>query len=241
MIKQLIIWGSLFVLLIVCMGFYSLPSVNDLWFTKNLVNNSIVIKTVLSVFILFFVAYFIVVGIILKKYSLKIEQLSFGGVNVLFNNSDKIYIKTVMNYLDTKRTLFKILPQYDSFEETLNSYFETYSFIRSEMKILNAKHDKQLYTLSNEILKVLNKFLTEHQNNYRRWHKYVAEHDKVSIGELNENNDEVFLSYHLTPIGKIQKHYYHYNKLLSDIQDVNKFFMEKVKPTFNIDVDKWSW
>lgn len=236
--KQLIIWGSLFLLLIVMMGCFSLPSVEEVWFTKNFINNSSVIKSLLSVFILFFVAYFLFIGVLLKKYSLKIEQLNFGGINILFNNSDALFIKSVMNYLDTKRTLFNYSKEYDSLEETLNSFFEVYVFIRTEMKILHPRRDASLYLIANEMLRTLNKFLTTHQNNYRRWHKFVSEHDSITI---DVDGTETLVKYHQTAIGDLQKHYYKYNDIINDIQKLNEYFNGKVRDTFNIDTAKWSW
>ncbi|EMR9845969.1 hypothetical protein AB0819_000935, partial [Escherichia coli] len=141
-----------------------------------------------------------------------------------------------------KRTLFKFDPNYDSIEEVLNSYYECYKFIRDEMKLLDVKkkRDKKLYLLSNEILKTLNSFLTKHQNNYRRWHKYVSDHDKVTTKDRDPNGEFISLPYHLTPISIIQKHYYHFSQVLEGFKEVNDFFNDKVVKEFDINVDKWS-
>ncbi|CUY05471.1 MULTISPECIES: hypothetical protein [Serratia] len=242
MLKQLCIWGSLFILMILLMGSFRLPTLETLPFTNNFMNNSGVIKTFLSVLILFLVAYILMVGVILKKYSLKIEQLNFGGINVLFNNSDILFRQSIKNYLDAKRTLFKISAELDSFDETLSSYYEIHNFIRTEMKVLNLKRrkDRHLYELSNEALKELNDFLTKYQNNYRRWHKYVSEKDAVLTKEKDSYGNRVSLPYHLTPIGKLQTHYYHYSKMLNGFIGVNKFFNEKFVREFKINTSKWS-
>ncbi len=100
--------------------------------------------------------------------------------------------------------------------------------------------DKKLYLLSNEILKTLNSFLTKHQNNYRRWHKYVSDNDKVTTKDRDPNGEFISLPYHLTPISTIQKHYYHFSQVLEGFKEVNDFFNDKVVKEFDINVDKWS-
>ncbi|MCE9972279.1 hypothetical protein LZ617_04615, partial [Escherichia coli] len=84
-------------------------------------SNVDIIRAILSVVILCLVVYILFVGLMHQRYSLRVEQLSFGGVNILLNKSDLLFRKSVKNYLDTKRSLFKIDPRYDSFEEVLNS------------------------------------------------------------------------------------------------------------------------
>ena len=143
--------------------------------------------------------------------------------------------------MDTKRSLFKFDPNYDSIEEVLNSYYECYKFIKDEMKLLDItkRRDKKLYSLANEMLKTLNRFLTKHQNNYRRWHKFISDNDKVITKDKDNNGEFVTLSYHLTPISTIQSHYYHFNEILEGFKEVNDFFTDKVVNEFNINVDKW--
>ncbi|WP_339098563.1 hypothetical protein V6917_05940 [Pectobacterium brasiliense] len=204
-------------------------------------SNVDIIKAILSVIILCFVVYILFVGLMHQRYSFRVEQLSFGGVNILFNKSDLLFRKSVNNYLDTKRSLFKIEPRYDSFEEVLNSYYECYKFIRDEIKLLDVKkkRDKKLYEISNEILHILNDFLTQYQNNYRRWHKYVSENDKVLTREKDSKGKYVTLPYHLTPIWKVQSHYYHFSKMLNALIEVNQFFNEKIVKEFDINTKKW--
>ncbi len=180
-------------------------------------------------------------GILEKRYSLKLERLSFGGLNILFDSSDLLYKKSVHNFLDTKRSLFKIDPHHDSFEEVFNSLYEVYNFIRVEMRVLdvNKKKDDELYCISNDMLKNLNRLLTRHQNNYRRWHKHVSGNDTVLTDDKDENGKPVSLVYHLTPIGIIQYHYYHFNQLMVDFETINKFFCENISVKFDIDITKW--
>ncbi|MGK7285573.1 hypothetical protein ACSPAB_06735 [Buttiauxella agrestis] len=205
-------------------------------------SNVDIIKAFLSVLILCLVVYILFVGLMHQRYSLRVDQLSFGGVNILLNKSDLLFRKSVKNYLDTKRTLFKIEPNYDAFDEVLNSYYECYKFIRDEMKLLDVKkkRDRKLYEFSNEILRTLNEFLTQYQNNYRRWHKYVSENDSVLTQEKDSGGEYIKLPYHLTPIGTIQSHYYHFNKILEGFVEVNEFFNQKVVGEFDINIKKWS-
>jgi hypothetical protein len=241
MLKYWVSWGCLFVLLMTIIGSVPFSPMEKWWFTANFMSNVGIIKALLSVFILCLVAYLLLVGAAHKRYSFKVEQLSFGGINVLFDNSDILFKKSIKNYFDTKRTVFKINPNYDAFDEVLNSYFECYNFIRSEMKILNIKRkrDKDLYLISNEALKTLNDFLTQHQNNYRRWHKFISEKDCVQTQDQDSEGKIISLSYHLTPIGTIQTHYYHFAKIVEGFMDVNDFFKKSFAIKFEIEIEKW--
>ncbi|HCA9769068.1 TPA: hypothetical protein MYK57_002595 [Klebsiella variicola subsp. variicola] len=242
MYRLWILWGCVFFLLLIVMGCIPFSPFEKWWFTVNFMSNVNIIRAFLSVLILFLVAYILMVGAFHQRYSFRLEQLSFGGVNILLNKSDLLFKKSVKNYLDTKRTLFKFDPNYDSIDEVLNSYFECYKFIRDEMKLLDVKkrRDKKLYTLSNEILKTLNNFLTQHQNNYRRWHKYVSDNDSVITKDKDANGNFISLPYHLTPISTIQTHYYHFNQILSGFVGVNNFFNTNVVGEFDINIEKWS-
>lgn len=173
---------------------------------------------------------------LLKKYSVKVEKLSLGGVNILFNESSTIYKKSIKNHLDSKRAIFKIRKDIDAFDEVIASYYQTYQYIRDEMKVLNPKKDRAIYDFSNEMLMVLNKFLTNHQNNYKRWYKYISDEN-----EVEDKASGAMMKFHETGIGKIQKQYYGYNSILKGFKEVNKFFISDVKPRFGINTDRWNW
>lgn len=83
-------------------------------------------------------------------------------------------------------------------------------------------------------MSVLNEFLTSHQNNYRRWYKRISETDKI----FPINGDE--LVFHMTPISEVQKNYYRYRELCTGFEEVNQYFVDKVKETFEIHTDKWN-
>lgn len=109
------------------------------------------------------------------------------------------------------------------------------------MKILNLRKraDKNMYHDANEILKTLNSFLTKHQNDFRRWYKYVSSNDKVEKINNTQTNNEP-LVFHLTTIEEIQKQYYRYEELKKDLQDINIYFNSNVKNKFNINTEKWA-
>ncbi|MHB4196061.1 hypothetical protein ACYB14_27725, partial [Klebsiella pneumoniae] len=201
-----------------------IPSVYTV-FSKNrpLVTGALSILLI-SVFIWLMVSLYL-----LKKYSVKVEKLSLGGVNILFNESATLYKKSVKNHLDSKRAIFKLRKNVDAFDEVISSYYQTYQFIRDEMKILNPKKDREIYDFSNEMLMVLNRFLTNYQNNYKRWYKYISDKDEV----VDRVSGDV-MRFHATSINKIQMQYYDYERILKGFKDVNRFFVNDVKPKFGI-------
>lgn len=241
MYKKWIGWASLCIIIISLLGTIPLPTSNEISFSKRLLQNISILTSFFSILVIFIVIIFLFDGLINKRYSFKVEKLSFGGLNILFDNSDVLFKKSVQNFLDTKRTLFVIDPCYDAFDEVFNSYYETYQFLRVEIRVLNIKRatDFEYYSLSNLALKKLNIFLTKHQNNYRRWHKYISEHDSIVIGK-NEDGAVKDLKYHLTPIGEIQSHYYNFTELNNDFKIINDFFKESFSGKFDIDMKKWS-
>lgn len=201
-------------------------------FKKNftIVSSTIVTGAICLISYILFTAY---IG---KKYSLKIDKLSLGGLNILFDTSRSLYINSVSNFLDAKRTLFRIEPQYDNFSDVFESYFETYNFFRQEMKILDPKRDPELYELTNNILLELNKFLTKNQNNYRRWYQKISTDNTI---EYDKNESGKF--FYNTPIHEIQKTYYAYDDLLNAFKSINIFFENNVKELFEVNSEKWDW
>lgn len=241
MLRNIIFWlVTLFV--IVCLfSIYPFPPLDSFKYVKTFLSNIELVKNVLSVTILFLIVCILIIGISSGRYSFKIEKLTLGGVNILFNNSDKLFKKSIKNHLDSKRTLFSISFERDNFDETLTSFFNTYNFIRDEMKILNLskRADKNMYRDANDTLKTLNVFLTKHQNDFRRWYKYVSINDNVErINNTNVNKEP--LVFHLTTIEEIQKQYYRYDELKSDLQGINNYFNNNVKNKFNVNTEKWN-
>lgn len=198
-----------------------------LWHNVKLISEALYIFIPLLLILLFFFL------LITNKWALRIEKMNIGGFSILFDNPMKIYKRQVRNYLDTKRTVFEIDLNNDNFNETLDSYYDVYKFFREEIKMLGdiseahiKRNDRiRLYNMANETLKVLNRFLTKHQSNYRRWYAYLEKHDEEK--------------YYLTPIGELQKEYPNYKSLCSDYKGVNEYFMSTIAAEFNIDTEKW--
>jgi hypothetical protein len=185
----------------------------------------------------------VIIGLMNNKWAFKIEKLSLGGFNIIFDDPVKLYKRSVRSFLDTKRTLFKIDFERDNFDETLTSYYQTYEFFRTEMKILdnerkrglwNNREQQELYEVTNRIIQMLNEFLTSHQNNFRRWYKYVSENN-----EVKRIDGKGTLEFHMTPIHEIQRHYYHYNEICKGFKEINEYFMTEVNRYFQINHEKW--
>lgn len=177
----------------------------------------------------------LVIGFIYISYKLlssrwifRIEKFNLGGMSVICSNPDDLFKQQIRNFLNTKRTLFKIDEDRDNFYETIDSYYQVYSFIRDEIKIYDNKSYKDTstcYKTANQMLEKLNKFLTNNQNNYKRWYKYII-----------ENNMEYI---HDKDIKDIQMEYRHYEKIVADFKELNQFFCS-VSNEFDIDSEKWN-
>lgn len=218
-----------------CLSTYELKSIK-VKFIQILWGNISFILSIAFTLLPFLVFILIFVFIVTRKWAFRVEKLSIGGFNIIFDNPDQLFKRQIRTFLDTKRTLFKVDFEHDNFEETLNSYYETYKLLRDEIKILGdakkkknkgkkSKETEVLYDLSNEMIKELNEFLTKHQSNYRRWYKY-----------MEKNKEEKF---YLEPIGKFQEDYQNYGQLCYDFKSINKFFIEEVATEFNINIEKW--
>lgn len=233
--KRLISWitGLSFLALIIILPRFEIQAIKNIYL-RRLWHNLEFISTALYTLIplLLFVGFLLL--LFTNNLAFRVEKLSIGGFNVLFDNPNNLFRRQVRTFLDTKRTVFKIDSNRDNFKETLDSFYEVYKFFRDEIKVLgNVRKNKlrsnetvELYNLANETIKVLNNFLTEHQSNYRRWYSY-----------LEKTNEEKF---YLTPIGELQKEYVNYKKLCKDFEAVNQFFVNEIAGNFEIDIEKWS-
>lgn len=196
------------------------------------------VKSMIEILLLSFVILifgYIVVGFSGKKYSLRIENFNIGGINVFFDKSNEIFIKTVGSFIASKRSLFKFNKKRDNISEVLNAYYETYKYIKDNLELLDIKKDEELYSLSVEMLKKLNHFLSTHQNDYRRWYDRIYAEDRINVP------DNKSIVVHETTIEVIQEHYYRYAELLKDIEEINQYFSkDKIKIPFKINYFNWS-
>lgn len=225
----LIVIGVIFLLSI-----YNLKSL-DIDYVQTFWSNLTFISATVFTLIPFLLLVLLIILMGTRKWAFRVEKLSIGGFNVLFNNPEQLFKRQIKTYLDTKRTLFKIDFEHDNFKETLDSYFETYKYLRDEIKILgdvkkkkNRKKNSRtviLYDLSNDIIKELNNFLTTHQSNFRRWYRYI----EISSEE----------KFYLEPIETLQKEYRNYDQFCNDFIEINKFFSNQVAPVFEINIEKW--
>ena len=222
---------KIFIIIIVSLIIITLNINNELsrytWFINIKSNIRFITKCINTLFpILIILIFYITYKILNKKLVFRVEKINLGGVNIIFDDPEKLFKQQVKNFLNTKRTLFKI-DNRDNFYETLDSYYSVYTFLREEIKIYDTKisKDSEQYKVANKMMKELNSFLTAHQNNFRRWFKYV----------MDEKVEEM----HDKDIGDIQKEYRHYDKMVNDFANLNNVFCE-LSSEFDIDVNKWS-
>lgn len=98
---------------------------NIKWLTKFLYTATQLFKGILFL-ILLWLLITIIIGFLSKKYTLRIENFNIGGINILFDTSKEIYIKTVGNFILSKRTLFVFDKKRDNINQVLDAYFESY-------------------------------------------------------------------------------------------------------------------
>lgn len=230
-----------FGLILICGVLFALLSFNiqsiKLRYLHTLYHNLKFLSTASYQLLPFIMLVVVVIVLSTRKWAFRVERLTIGGFNVLFDNPNHLFVRQIRTFLDTKRTLFKVDFEHDNFKETLDSYYETYKFLRDEIKILgdakkkqtrratNVKEAVQLYTIANEMIRELNQFLTKHQSDFRRWYTYVEKKDEEK--------------FYLEPIGELQKTYPKYTELCDGFEHINEFFTSSVVQKFSIDVEKW--
>ncbi len=233
--KRIIMFISICSVIIVSIYFmltYEIQNM-DCIYLKILWHNLKFVSTALYTLIPLLLLFLLLLLLFTNTWALRVEKLSIGGFSIIFDNPTNLYKRQVRNFLNTKRTVFKIDCDHDNFKETFDSYFEIYKFFRDEIKVFGNVRKKrfrsnetiELYNLTNETIKVLNNFLTGHQSDYRRWYTYIEKKDEEK--------------YYLTPIGELQKEYASYDKLCSGFIEVNHFFIQKIAGEFEIDMQKW--
>lgn len=234
--KNNVVWD-----IVLCIVFFFLLAyiLTDLEIFNNyFVNNyGVTIKNMLEILLLFLAVlaiFYTLIGFFGKRYTLRVDNFNIGGINVFFDKSNEIFIKTVGTFIASKRSIFYFKKERDNIYEVLNSYYSVYDFIRSNIELLDSEKDKELYEISVGILKKLNNFLTKHQNDYRRWYDKIISEDKI----LTDRKEIVV---HSTTIEEVQKEYYRYEEILKDIYEINNYMSsDDVKNSFQINFFDWS-
>ncbi len=195
---------------------------------------------------------FILYKVLSNKWVFRIEKFNLGGVSVICNNPEDIFKQQVKNFLNTKRTLFKIDEERDNFYDTIGSYYQVYNFLRDEIKVYDIESSNKsfnkksslkkwfsklssegeescvetnCYKKANSMIKELNEFLTSHQSDFRRWYEYLINNEMKDI-----YNKRIY---------EIQKDYGRYEEIVEDFKKINAFFCS-VAPEFEIDYKKWN-
>lgn len=222
-IKTSIIF-SITVCLLVVLSFVYLLSYFKVFSNKDFIVYMTNLKTfsqyMLLILIISFVLY-VMIGFFGKRYTLRVENFNIGGINVFFDKSNEIYIKTVGTFIKSKRTLFLFDKSHDNIRDVIKTYYSVYEFIRNNLELLDPEADSELYNISTDLLKKLNQFLTKHQSDYRRWYGKIVEDDIIKC----ENGSDIVV--HKTTIEHVQEQYYRYDEILNDIQEINKYMKRK--------------
>lgn len=195
-----------------------------------------------------------------RKWKIRVDKFSIGGLDLRFNYPVRIYKKQVRDFLNTKRSIFKIDTENDNFKEVLDSYYEIYVFFRDNINILENVHINQItedylaqVTESSEAAATGESETTKiHKEEKIDEETELYALTNVIIQKMNEfltmnqNNYRRWYSYvekgqdtYKTPIGELQKDYYNYEGLCKEFKRINDFFCSNIVEVFNIDISKW--
>lgn len=177
------------------------------------------IESYTSLFILTVVVAFIIWAMF--TLSISVKGVSFAGFEITLKDTDKAVKNNIKNYLNTKRSLFYIKTEYDNFCEVFDSYHGIYDFLRNQLLEFEDKKktSSMYYSEIQTMLKELNRFLTVHQSDYRRWFAFYE-----------KKKEDSFVS-----LGELQKEYPQFDILMHDFQILNEA-MRKHAESFDIDM-----
>lgn len=182
------------------------------------------IESYTSLFILTVVVAFIIWAMF--TLSISVKGVSFAGFEITLKDTDKAVKNNIKNYLNTKRSLFYIKTEYDNFCEVFDSYHGIYDFLRNQLLEFEDKKktSSMYYSEIQTMLKELNRFLTVHQSDYRRWFAFYE-----------KKKEDSFVS-----LGELQKEYPQFDILMHDFQILNEA-MRKHAESFDIDMLDWEY
>lgn len=205
------------------------------------VNTLFIALKIMMLFITVVVVLLAIIGFWGKRYSLRVDNFNIGGINVLFDRSNEIFIRAVGGLLETKRSIFEFDKKVDNIYEVFNSYYDIYKYLRDNIELLDSEKDAELYTITIKMIHDLNGFLTKHQNDYRRWYDKVSNENIVYIYDVanNKYKNENF-KFHEATIEVVQEQYYRYVELISDFQKINSDFKDpRIMTNFKLENTVW--
>jgi len=176
--------------------------------------------------IIFLTIMILIWNFIKKRWVIRFEKLDVGGASIIFEQPENLFNQQIKNFMNTKRTLFYFDPNRDNISDTIKSYYQTYEFIRENIKLFDIKSStgSEYYEEANKMIYKLNEFLTSYQSNYRRWYDHrVSNPRKTDYQKC---------------ISEIQKDYWNYQELIVGFAEFNNDFLNYAK-TFGINTEKW--
>lgn len=75
----------------------------------------------------------------ISKFSFSVNGFSIAGIEISLKDTDKFVKTNVRNFLNTKRSLFFLKPEYDNFNDVFLSYYSVYDFLRSQLLLFEGK------------------------------------------------------------------------------------------------------
>ena len=216
MLLYLIAFGVSITILVIV----DIPSlISNLTCLSILKKNLYWIERMLDTFTPLLVLTLVLIFILWAKTNLSItmKSISVGGVEVSLKDSEDEVKNNVRNFLNTKRSLFKIIPEYDNFYDVFNSYHDIYEFLRTQLGLFISSNNQgsDTYITLQNMLKELNCCLTKYQSDYRRWYEKEIEKEFIPLSEL-------------------QKKYPKYDEIVQAFKGINKKMSCLAEP-FSVD------
>lgn len=170
----------------------------------------------ISIIIVSFIVYYI------THFTINITEFSFAGLTFSFRKTEDVIKTKIRNHLNTKRSLFFFLEDYDNIYDVINTWYDTLLYVHGLLtavengKALSKECDDELQ----EFILDLNLFLTKYQSNYRRWYEIEIKKD-------------------FKPFAELQKEYYRYSEIVADIGILNQQ-MRQHGDYFGVTYNKWA-
>lgn len=156
-----------------------------------------------------------------NKFTLTISNFSFAGITFSLRKPEEIIKARIRNHLNTKRSLFYFVKEYDNLYDIINTWYETLLYIRELLTDVEDERalSKECFSEVQEVLFNLNLFLTKYQSDYRRWYEYETAKGFKQLCDL-------------------QIKYCKYDEMVCDIYKLNEE-MRKHGDYFGVTYNKW--